>query len=487
MSHITKDIFLNTMFCPTYGWRLRNRKIAREFSTGELFRMEQGKTVGKMARELYPEGIFIKELDQREGATVAKNYLEQPGERVLFEAPFISGNFYARADIAIKNEESWDLIEVKSSSKAKPEFIDDMAYTTLVANLSGLTPKNIHLMILDKNFRLGMELEQLFQIIDQTSEVSEKVREFTGKIAEVERGTGSSTEPEPVLKYNCKGCDQFEICFGGACDAHIFCIPRITQPKIDQLLSSGITSIHDIPETLTLSPTQKKFVQCVKCGSIEIDDVIHDRVREIQWPVYYLDFETMMTAVPIYPDIGPYEQIPTQYSIHVCDRMGNVLHHREFIASPFHDSRRHLAENLIRDLENAGSILTYSSFERNIIASLKRMFPDLSEDLQSVLDRLVDLEKCIQCIHHPEFRGRTSIKVVGPVLVPDFSYDSLEIADGDTAMVIFTLAALGMMDEEEWEQKRAALLEYCKMDTYAMVRLHETVHRMIDHEDDSRE
>jgi hypothetical protein len=95
-----------------------------------------------------------------------------------------------------------------------------------------------------------------------------------------------------------------------------------------------------------------------------------------------------------------------------------------------------------------------------------------------VLGRIADLEKCIRCIQHPGFLGRTSIKVVGPVLVPDISYDPLEIADGDSAMVTFALAALGKIDETEWSKKKAALLEYCKLDTYAMVRLHEVVNKM---------
>jgi hypothetical protein len=479
MSHITKDIFLNTMFCPTYGWRLRKGKLIREFSPGDKFRMEQGKIVGRIARELYPGGIFIHELGQREGAAATKKYLEDPGHRVLFEAPFIVDNCYARADILIKNEDSWDLIEVKSSSNFKLEFIDDMAYTTLIAIKSGLTPENIQLMILDKNYRLEMIPEKLFQTIDLTEEVFKKVLEFDQKLSEIDTITSASSEPEPVLKYNCKGCDQFDACFGQGCDAHIFIIPRISQGKIEQLLAEGITTIHDVPDTFSFSHNQKKFIECIKCGRGNIDNTIHDRISEIQWPVYYLDFETMMTAIPLYGDIGPYEKIPTQYSIHECDRYGNVLHHHEYIASPFSDCRRELTEHLLQDLDKEGSVLTYSSFERTIIWALKKMFPDLSDDLQAVLDRIVDLEKCIKCVQHPGFQGRTSIKVVLPVLSPELSYNSLEISDGDSAMVTFALAACGMMEAKEWETKRMALLEYCKMDTYAMVRLHEALYRMI--------
>jgi hypothetical protein len=439
--------------------------------------MEQGKVVGARARGLYPEGIFVNEPDQREAADKTQRSLQEGGKKVLFEAPFISGPFFARADLVIINQGSWDLVEVKSGSSQKQEFIEDMAYTAMVAMSSGATPEKILLMILDKNYRLGMEPKNLFQTLDLTSDVLEKVREFEERTIEVDMITGSRQEPGPVLKYNCKECDQFGCCFTGSCDAHIFSIPRISQAKIDQLLSKGITSVQEVPDTFSLTENQENFVRCTKRGCPEIDDSIFRELKKITGPVSYLDFETMMTPIPLYPETGPYETIPTQYSLHVRDR-GGVLSHREYIASPSRDCRRDLALRLIVDLGEEGSVVTYSGFERIIISGLKDKFPDLAVHLQAVLSRIVDLEKCIRCILHPGFRGRTSIKVVLPVLVPDLSYTSLEITDGDTAMVTFARAALGAMDEEEWVRKRAALLEYCKMDTYAMVRLHEAIMRM---------
>jgi len=185
----------------------------------------------------------------------------------------------------------------------------------------------------------------------------------------------------------------------------------------------------------------------------------------------------MMTAIPLWPDIAPYEQIAVQYSIHICERCGKIIRHIDFLADPHQDCRYELANRLIEDLKGEGSIITYSSFEKTTITKLSRTFPDLSDDLQSLINRIVDLEQCIKCVNHPEFCGRTSIKVVLPVLVPDLSYEGLEIADGDTALVTFAMMAQGKMDTGEMEQKRAALLEYCKRDTLAMVRLHEVLHR----------
>jgi hypothetical protein len=136
---------------------LRNEKIIRDLSPGELFRMEQGKVVGARARELYPGGIFFPEQGIQRGPAVTGTSFPGKGHPVLFEVPFVSGSLFARADIVIKNEDTWDLIEVKSGSSFKPEYINDMAYTSLIAANSGFTAERILLMVLDKNYRLGME------------------------------------------------------------------------------------------------------------------------------------------------------------------------------------------------------------------------------------------------------------------------------------------------------------------------------------------
>jgi len=475
MQFITKDIFLNTIFCTTLGWRLRNQKIQTDSSPGQLFRMEQGKEIGRLARTLYPEGIFVNEFEPHTAAIYTNDILKNSTHRVLFEATFLADNYITKADILIRDEDRWELIEVKSTVADKKEFIDDMAYTTMIAQAAGLSPSVVSLMLIDRNYRFGMPTEQLFVKLDMTEKVLDRVEEFKTVFDSVDAITGTPNESKPKLTFNCKNCIQFNECHGEDTGAHIFEIPRIRQNKIEDLIASGITSIHEIPDNFPLSDNQRQVVKCVQCGEMEVDSDLQNKLSEIQWPAYYLDFETMMAALPLWPDIAPYEQIPVQYSLHVCDDPGTIICHAEYLADPQRDCRRDLAKRLIEDCKGKGSIISYSSFEKTTITKLIKTFPDLSEELQSLIDRIVDLEKCIKCINHPEFCGRTSIKIVLPVLVPALSYNGLEIADGDTALVTFAKMAQGKMDTEDMEKNRADLLEYCKMDTLAMVRLHEVL------------
>jgi len=481
MITVTKDLFLNTLFCSTFGWRLANGKIPNELGLTTLFRMEEGKEIGRRARALFPEGIFINETEHVKAARWTAECLCEPSCSAIFEGAFLFENYIARADILtpITNRAGWDLIEVKSSVNQKAEFIDDMAYITLITRGSGFSPSAIKLMLVDRNYRLGMDPRKLFKTIDCTSEVMARVDDFTPYLPEIGRLLSLPMEPEPNLTYKCKNCDQYQVCFGKDIDCPIFIIPRLQQKKADEMIEQGIVCILDIPDDFPLSANQKKVVECVKCGQAYVDPAIENMLQEIQWPAHYLDFETTMTALPLYPGIAPYEKIPTQYSIHFCDQCGCVHNHREYIANPKMDCRRELAERLLEDLAGEDSIITYSSFERTVIGALARIFPDLEESLNHILDRIVDLEKFVHCLNHPGFQGKTSIKVVLPVMVPDLSYDGLEITNGDIAMVRFAIMAREMIPEHEWKQTCVELLEYCKMDTLAMVRLHEALERMV--------
>ena len=160
--------------------------------------------------------------------------------------------------------------------------------------------------------------------------------------------------------------------------------------------------------------------------------------------------------------------------MHTADAPNNNLSHHEYLADPSQDCREILASKLLCVLQGEGSIVVYSKFEETIITGLARRFLPMKDELLALLTRIVDLEKIIKKNYcHPEFHGRTSIKVTLPVLVDRLSYDDLRIQDGDMAMTMFACMALGTLQHALVEDMRTALLDYCRQDTLAMVLLHE--------------
>ena len=167
-----------------------------------------------------------------------------------------------------------------------------------------------------------------------------------------------------------------------------------------------------------------------------------------------------------------HEQLVTQYSLHVETSPGSELAHREYLADHARDCREELAAELISDTAECRSIVVYSSFEKTMIRGLANLLPTYAPELAGLETKLFDLEPVVRKgLVHPEFIGRSSIKVVLPVLAPDLSYADLDIGDGSAAVAAFAKLTLGSATDAEVQAVRSALLEYCKLDTLAMVRV----------------
>ncbi len=454
---------------------MRRRQVSQEPTLGEKFRIEEGKEIGERARNLYPNGVSVDERNLNSAVRATQDLINDSTISVIFEGTFSIDNYVTKADILRrKSNDEWHMIEVKSSVNDRADFIDDMAYTTMIIKKSGLCVSNISIMLMSRDFRLGMENEGLFVEIEHTDEVLNRVEQIEVIMDEIDQLTLSENMPEAVLRFECKKCPLFKECQGQNIENHIFDIPRLSKSKFDRLGESNIICIEDIPERFPLTANQSRVRVCVQSRQPYVSSSLKTKLDEISWPAFFFDFETVKTAIPLYPDIAPHTQILTQYSIHKCSEFGNVVDHLEYLADPKTDCRRALAEKMIGDLEEKGSVIVYSTFEKTMINKLRELFPDLSRELGLILERLVDLHKIIrENFYHSDFHGRTSIKKVLPVLVPDMSYDGLEIAEGDSAMAAFAYMARGRYDETECNSIRNHLLEYCKKDTEAEVKVFE--------------
>ena len=210
------------------------------------------------------------------------------------------------------------MIEVKSSVNDRAEFIDDMTYTTMVIKNAGFNVSKISIMLMSRDFRFGMENEELFVEIDHTDEVLARVEifeEFMDMITEI---TGNEDTPEAELCFECKKCSLFEECHGHTIENHIFDIPRLSKSKFDKLKESNTVCIEDIPDAFSLTANQNRVKVCVQSKQPYVSNSLRTKLKEILWPAFFLDFETVKTALPLYPDIAPHTQILTQYSIHKC-------------------------------------------------------------------------------------------------------------------------------------------------------------------------
>lgn len=472
--YITKADFLNTVFCPTCGWigyHMPSNKLAEDY-----FRIEEGLEVGILARKIY-DGILIDESNFEKSLMATQKILQSSNSLTIFEASFCADEFATKADILIKlTDDQYNLIEVKSSLKEKPKYIDDMAYTAMVLQKCGIKLQKIQLLLLSKEYRLGMAINNLFaDLKDYTSKVLERADFFNSHCDQVKKYLQADSKESRDLEFQCSKCEHLNCeCQLFNAKNHVFDLPRLSESKFAALQEKQIESIEQIPDDFKLTPTQRKVCKSVQSSKCIIEKGLKEALDVVKWPVYYLDFETMQTAIPLYHNVAPFEQLPTQFSIHKCEQSGVISGHFEYLSAHHKDCREELIIALLDILETCGSIIVYSLFEKTVIKSLAENFPKYKNALIALIDRIVDLHDIIKNnFYHPNFCGSTSIKKVLPALVPDITYDNLNINNGDLAKVQFARMAKGKCSEDEICRIRNNLLDYCRQDTLAMVKLHE--------------
>lgn len=479
---ISKFDWLTAQECPAKAW-YGLRISSKDPNEAAQFRMMQGQEVGEWARRLYPEGILVAGTKEKGADEITQELIANRKSATLFEATFCSGSFVAKADILRCHSDSWHVLEVKSSFSDTVRLdgtIDDLAYTVMVLKRAGLEVVKASLLLISRAYRFGGSADRLFVELDKTTDVLARVEKFEGSANCQLDILFNNTPPIPVLCPACRECDYFkEPCLGAGFAHTVLEIPGLHPKKLQQLSGAGTVDLSLVPPDLKLNDRQERAKNAAICERVFVDPALEGALNAVSWPCHYLDFETVATVLPLFPGHGCHQQVLTQFSVHHRETMTSETQHSEYLADEGRDCQRELAEALIAATARQGSIIVYSSFEQVRIKALQQMFPDLNGQLQSILNRLIDLLPFItDFIYHPNFQGSFSIKKVLPALVPDLSYRDLAIRDGDTAITRFALMARGEIKGSDVATTRTQLLDYCRIDTLAMVRLHEKLAEM---------
>jgi len=236
---------------------------------------------------------------------------------------------------------------------------------------------------------------------------------------------------------------------------------------VGRLVDQGISTIDDIPAGTTLSFVQRRVKENVEWVSAKLGPVL----RSVEYPVHHLDFETVMLAVPRFPATRPYQAIPVQWSNHIEQESGELMH-KEFLHDAVSEPRKRWAEALIEAIGEQGSICVYSPYERVIMEQVAEAFPEFRSAIKQIVKRVWDLFPIIRdYYYHPAFQGSYSIKSVLPAVVPSMGYDDLVIREGGQAASEYYRMVFVETDWIEQSSIREALLQYCARDTMAMVKL----------------
>ena len=251
----------------------------------------------------------------------------------------------------------------------------------------------------------------------------------------------------------------------------------IREERLNELAAMGIEDIRNIPRDFHLTELQNRIRTCVVNREEYVSPELDEELTEVEYPIHFLDFETVSPPIPLYPHTRPYQAIPFQWSDHILSEGGDLAHF-SYLCKEATDPREEFAVSLLEVLGESGTVFTYSNYERRIVAELAEYLPQKSGQLLATLDRFKDLQVLIKRhFYNASFHGSFSLKSVLPALVPSMSYDDLFIQEGTHASLQYLQMLNPNTPGEEKEKIEEALLAYCSHDTLAMVRTREALLR----------
>jgi predicted RecB family nuclease len=483
---LSKSRYLAGLQCHKQLWWRVHDPEARELSPtpGQQNLFAQGREVGERARDHVPGGELIDlpffEYDNKVAATREALGRDLPA---IYEAWFLADETYVGVDILERTPRGYGVIEVKASNRRKPEHLPDAAVQVHVARRAGLQVERAELMHLNGECRYP-DLSDLFVREDVTALVEGAVIGVPDELAEQQRMLAGPLPDVPIGDHCTRPyeCPFIERCWPHVPDHHVSSLYRIDRKRALELEADGYATIYDLPSDLELSLIHARQVKAVQTGRMVVERSLVRALAQFASPLAFLDFETVSLAIPRWPGCRPWQQVPVQFSAHIEER-GRGLVHREWIADGPEDPRPALAEALVEACGGARKVVAYyASFERECIRQLRDAVPRFARELERIERRLVDLLPTIRNhVYHPDFGGRFSIKKTLPALVPGLSYADLKVQDGEIATV--ELQRLMLEKDQTPPAERAALrealLRYCERDTWAMVKLLETLKGLV--------
>ena len=449
---------------------------------------EEGRNVGELAKGLfgdYEDVPYDKDMNARIRKT--KKLLEGK-PNVIAEASFIYDNNFCSVDILKNDSDGVEIYEVKSSAHLKDIYLDDVAYQYFVLSNLGLNVKRACIVYINNEYVRGKELDigQLFKIEDLTEVVLEKQDEIRDNIEmltgymEVHNGNNEPVKDLGIYCLETPKCDFWEYCTRDLPKPNVFDIAGMRKFKKFENYYGGKVSFEDLKN----EKLNKKYMEQIDFELNDRDpkiekEAIKDFLNRLKYPLYFIDYESCKFAIPELEGTKPYQQIPFQYSLHIIKEEGAPVEHKEYLAEGIDDDMiRNFAESMIGDMPEDGSVIVYhKSFESGRNKEIGEMYPDLKEEMEKFNRNMVDLEEPFKKRNYyvKEMGGYSTIKKVLPALFPDdpeMNYGNLPlIHNGYDASKAFP--SLKDKAPEEWEEIRKALLKYCGLDTFAMVKIWE--------------
>lgn len=462
---LTKTDFIAYIDAPMHLWAMKHNKLTEH-------------EIGVFLQHLFEQGYEVEEYAEKYiNEVLAKRYNSKENG-VIFQPTSEDGMFQARTDALFLNPETdkWDMYEIKSTNDISKQHKYDATFQYLVFSKE-YEIGDVHILHLNKEYyRKGdLDLKELFKatnVNEDIEKLKDEVHQLRHDALEIMQ-LDYSSEVQTCIKP--KDCPCMGLCHKNDPEYSIYEISGFSgsPKKVRELESLGIKSIYDIPSAFDLAPTYRRQVDVAQSRQVYIDkDYIQNDLNGIEYPIYFIDYESFNPAIPMYDGYKPYDQMPFQWSLHIQREKGGELEHYEFIETEAIDPIPNFLKALKEVMGDTGAIIVWNkSFEGKQNERMGEIHPEYKVFCENMNSRLYDLMDIFQKGYYadPVCKGSYSIKKILPALVPDLSYRDMDIGDGATAMTSW----YELVYDDGDSSIKDNLLKYCELDTWAMVKIYE--------------
>ncbi len=483
---ITKTELLRLAACKNWFWLSIHEPESLSSDDGGKALVAEGIGFEEFARKRFPQGILLKSFG--EPAVAKTKELLAAGKTCLFQATALHDDFLVKADVLEQNDdETFNLYEMKASTNVHDEYLLDVAIQRVVFIDAGYQIAKCFLVLLNSDYVRDGELvvDEVVSVLNVTAQVrameSVEVRPL---MAEAKRVVALDDVPVTnIAELTCspngaKRCGCADASYKELPDYSVFDISRLSRADCSRLLNKDIVSIDEMkPRSIKLTRSQAIQVALTQKKIRKVDlERLESELEQLRYPIYFLDYETFNFALPRLDGFTPYQQYVFQYSLHVLESKGAKRQHFEFLSDANTlESLNALATSMHDAIKpDDGSVVVWHrQFEETRNVEMGKLLPEFYSFFRDINRRVYDLEEVFKqgIFLDYQFKGRTSIKAILPVLCPQFSYKELVVQNGGEAMDAWYQLVTDELDETERQNRIQCLLAYCKLDTLAMVEI----------------
>lgn len=485
---LTLSRFRTGLKCDSLLWYTHEKKYNMEISKQNSYPNLQFGQLLKLIQELFHNSTPIPMTNPHKSFRLTKNSLSE--KKSILNAGFLNGELFTRNSILLPTQDpdKWDIIEAKYTSSIKKDFFVELAYQKYVTELSGTKVSKCYILYINSDYCYQENSKIDPELFFIKEDVSDRVKAITPfmktKLEHFLNIIQSTKPPKKSSTHSCKSpkvCMLKDLCWTELKDSDIFEL-RESNYLPHLLLQSDIKFIQDIPNNVELSNKQKIQISCAKTKSSYTNRAnLKKTFSNLKYPYYFLDFETINPPIPVFQNSKPFQHVPFLFSLHIIRKAGEEAEHYSYICQDEEEPREKVLYHLQKLITPKGSVICYNDvFEKRCIREATLLYPQYKDWFNSIVSNFFDLSIPFKNFdyYHPNQRGSATLKSVLPVLT-DLDYKDLNINNGLSANQEFLKMKLSELSESAKSKVRKNLIEYCKLDTWAMVIIVEKLKELV--------